>query len=87
MFEVIGEVPNSGNYFMVPLCGEDIGKVFEFEHDGFEFIEAGTSFSDFLNGKSVVTDELLQEILGHTRYSDGVSDTQWLCESYQFDPQ
>jgi hypothetical protein len=82
---VIGEVPNSGNYFLVPLSGAERGKVFEFEHDGFEFIESGSDLADFLSRKSTVTHELLQEILTHTRYSDGESDTQWLCESYQYD--
>jgi hypothetical protein len=82
-FVVVGEVPNSGNYFLVPLEGPERGKVFEFEHDGFEFIESGRNFADFLNRKSTVTDDLLGEILTHTRYSDGKSDTQWLCESYQ----
>jgi hypothetical protein len=84
-YVVIGEVPNSGNYFLVPLEGEERGKVYEFEHDGFEFIEGGKNLAEFLTSKSTVTEELLQEILTHTRYCDGKSDTQWLCESYHYD--
>lgn len=84
-YVVIGEVPNSGNYFLVPLVGPDRGKVFEFEHDGFEFIERGTTLASFLDSVSTVTDDLLEEIRCHTRYCDGHSDTQWLCQNYLYD--
>ena len=84
-FVVVGEVPNSGNYFLVPLEGDDRGKVFEFEHDGFEFIERGSTFAGFVEQISTVNEALLAEILGHTRYADGQSSVQWLCEQYLFD--
>lgn len=45
---VIGEIPRSGNYLLVPTAGPEAGKVIEFEHDGFEFIELGTSLADFV---------------------------------------
>lgn len=82
---VIGEVPNSGNYFLVPLSGPDRGKVFEFEHDGFEFIEEGANLEAFLEAKSTVDEALLTEILSHTRYCDGKTSVQWLCREYAFD--
>ena len=34
---------------------------------------------------STVNEALLAEILGHTRYADGQSSVQWLCEQYLFD--
>lgn len=82
---VPAKVPNSGNYFLVPLKGEHRGKVFEFEHDGFEFIERAAGFEAFVDSLATVTDELLHEIMGHTRYADTESDTQWLCREYMFD--
>jgi len=36
---VIGEIPMSGNYLLMPLSGEKRGVVFIFDHDGLEFIE------------------------------------------------
>ncbi|PKM04315.1 MAG: hypothetical protein CVV16_05530 [Gammaproteobacteria bacterium HGW-Gammaproteobacteria-6] len=83
-FMVFGEVPNSGNYFLLALGPEQQGQVFEFEHDGFEFIARG-NFSTFINRLAEVNDDLLREISGHTRYSDGHSDTQWLCREYLYD--
>lgn len=73
---VIGEVPNSGNYFLMPLAGTDRGKIFEFEHDGFEFIERGANMAEFVDSISTINEALLDEILGHTRYSDGKSSIQ-----------
>lgn len=84
-YVVIGEIPNSGNYLLVPLIGPDRGKLFEFEHDGFEFIERGVTLASFLEFVSTVTDGLLAEISSHTRYSDGHTDTQWLCREYLYD--
>jgi len=82
---VFGEVPNSGNYFLMAMTGDESGRVYEFEHDGFEFIERGADLSAFLEYLSVVDEGLIQDILTHTRYSDGESDIQWLVNEYHFD--
>jgi hypothetical protein len=82
---VIGEIPQSDNYFLVPMFGDAAGSVFEFEHDGFEFIERGQDIDAFLSYLTTINASLIQSILGHTRYSDGVTDTQWLANEYQFD--
>lgn len=84
-YVVVGEVPNSGNYFLVPLEGADRGKVFDFEHDGFEFIERAPDFEQFVDGLCTVNEALLFEILGHTRYADGKSSIQWLVREYLYD--
>ncbi len=82
---VFGEIPMSGNYLLMPMSGELTGQVFEFEHDGFEFIRRGENFDEFLSWVSTVDDKLLQDIGGHTRYSDGETETQWMPEKYEFD--
>lgn len=82
---VIGEIPASGNYLLMPLTGDHKGRVFEFEHDGFEFIERGRDFADFLDVISTVTDQLLEDIAGHTRYQDQRPDSQWLVTEYEFE--
>src|SRR5690606_2880365 len=45
---VFGEIPGSGNYLMMPLSGEKQGRVFEVEHDGFEFIELAPDLEQLL---------------------------------------
>lgn len=84
-YVVIGEVPNSGNFFLMPLVGGDRGKVFEFEHDGFEFLESGLNFADFLAQLTSVDESLIFQISGHTRYSDSRPDSQWLIDEYLYD--
>ncbi len=82
---VIGEIPSSGNYYLFPLSGDERGKVFEFEHDGFEFIEEGKDLYRFIDKISTVNESLINNILSHTRYSDGKTDTQWLAQRYECD--
>ncbi|GAB6140036.1 hypothetical protein JCM14076_07650 [Methylosoma difficile] len=82
---VIGEVPQSGNYYLMPASGEDAGKVFLFDHDGFEFTEEGASLEAFIAKITTPNAALLNEILSHTRYWDGETGTQWLADEYLFD--
>lgn len=82
---VVGEIPMSGNYLLVPMSGEFTGYVYEFEHDGFEFIERGKNFDEFLSYVSTVDEVLIQDILCHTRYSDGETEIQWMADKYEFD--
>jgi hypothetical protein len=82
---VIGEVPASGNYYIVPTKGEELGKVFHFDHDGFEFTEVGVDISAFLEHISTVDEALIREIRSHTRYSDGDTEIQWLAREYLYD--
>jgi hypothetical protein len=84
-YVVIGEIPNSGNSLLVPLEGVDKGKVFEFEHDGFEFIERGKDFAEFVDWLCTVDEELLGDISCHTCYTDGTTEAQWMCRAYLFD--
>lgn len=81
----IGEIPTSGNYVLMPTKGEHTGKVFLFDHDGFEFVERGADLGAFIQRISTVDDALVEEIPGHTRYSDGETDTQWLAKEYLYD--
>lgn len=83
-YVVFGEIPNSGNYFVVSTAGEDNGKIFEFEHDGFKFVERGNTMQAFIDWISEPNDELINYICGHTRYSDGTIDTQWLPYKYEY---
>lgn len=82
---VIGEAPSSGNFYLLPLKGNEKGKIFEFDHDGFEFVEVGKDLFSFIDKICTVTDDLINNILSHTRYSDGKTKIQWLVKKYEFD--
>ncbi len=81
---VFGEIPGSGNYLLMPSTGKEAGKVIEFEHDGFEFVEEAKDLSSFLENVISPTDSLIKRIRSHTRYSDTKSEIQWLAESYEY---
>jgi len=80
----IGRVPGAASYFLVPMAGDFMGHVFEFDHDGFEFTHRG-DFDAFLGYLATVDARLLRDILAHTRYSDGETDAQWMPLEYKFD--
>lgn len=82
---VFGEIPHSGNYFLIPLTGPETGSVYEFEHDGFEFIRQADSIAGFMSTICTVNDALLRSISGHTYYHDGKTDTQWYAQGYEHD--
>ena len=82
---VIGDMPATGNSYLMPTSGPHTGKVFLFDHDGFEFSVQGQDLSAFLEHNTTVDEALLDDIGGHTRYSDGETETQWLPESYHYD--
>lgn len=84
-FVVIGEIPKSGNYFIMPFTSEFAGRIYEFEHDGFEFVERGKNFGDFIDKLTTINDELLEYIRGHIRYQDTRPDSQWLVEEYRYE--
>ncbi|WMS88753.1 hypothetical protein [Pleionea litopenaei] len=75
--KVIGEIPASGNYILVPTEGVEEGAIYEFEHDGFEFIKIGSSIFDFIY-KALDPDEtLLMEMASHLRFVSDSSTQQW----------
>lgn len=82
---VIGEIPNSGDYLLMPRKGPETGAVYEFDQDGFEFLKRGKSLIDFLTHVSNATDKLIQDINMHTRYFDNKTDMQWQASRYEYD--
>lgn len=74
---VVGEIPQSGNYLLIPASGPDAGKVIEFEHDGFEFIELGNSLPDFVARTLDLDARRLTAIASHLRFITPGEDSQW----------
>ena len=83
---VIGEPPSSGNCYLFPVRGSYRGAVFEFEHDGFEFVKLSSDIYAFVDRLCTVDEALIRNIAGHTCYSDGKTDTQWIPIAYEYGP-
>ncbi len=77
---VVGEIPRSGNYLLVPASGSEAGKVFEFEHDGYEFLELGVSLPDFVLRTLDLDSQRLAAIASHMRFILPNERRQWWIE-------
>lgn len=79
----IATVPDSGNYFVMPIEGQSAGKIFYADHDGWYESSFADDFRGFLARVTREPAKLLAEDVGcYTRYSDGTSDSQWIPEEY-----
>ena len=76
----IGEIPESGNYLLVPLSGDKKGHVFEFEHDGYEFKEYGSSVEEFIRKALKPDSELLTDMASHMTFTENDPMDQWWIE-------
>jgi hypothetical protein len=80
---VVGEIPHSGNYLLLPTRGADAGKVFEFEHDGFEFIALGASLADFVRKTLDLDPARLTAMASHMRFITPPDTRQWWIEALE----
>ncbi|PJI97034.1 hypothetical protein CLU85_1796 [Acidovorax sp. 69] len=74
---VIGETPHSGNYILMATQGECAGHVFEFDHDGYEFIERAHDLVEYVQGLLQPDSPTLTDIASHMRFIDKHTGTQW----------
>ncbi|HSV44268.1 MAG TPA: hypothetical protein VLJ58_00640 [Ramlibacter sp.] len=74
---VIGETPHSGNYILMPTEGAAGGRVFEFDHDGFEFTEEAKDVVDYTKKLLKPDGSRLTEMASHMRFVEGDPTVQW----------
>lgn len=74
---VVGETPHSGNYILVATEGEEAGRVFEFDHDGFEFVESGKDIVDYSERLLKPDGAKLTDMASHMRFAEGDRTVQW----------
>jgi hypothetical protein len=74
---VIGETPRSGNYILVPTEGSEAGRVVEFDHDGFEFIDEAEDIVEYVKRLLSPDGSTLTEIASHMRFIEGDPMVQW----------
>lgn len=79
----IGEVPESGNYLLMPSKGEKPGCIFKFEHDGFEFEEISGNLGQFLDSILTPDTKCLTDMASHLRFVEENYDIQWWIQEYQ----
>jgi hypothetical protein len=74
---VIGEMPRTGNYIVMPTEGEEVGRVFEFDHDGLEFTEQASDLVDYAHRILDLDGSRLTEFASHMRFIEGDRMIQW----------
>ena len=75
---VIGETPRSGNYVLMATEGASAGHVFEFDHDGFELIEAAPDIVMYVHKLLKPDGPRLVAMASHMRFAEGDRTVQWL---------
>ncbi|MBF0375954.1 MAG: SMI1/KNR4 family protein [Desulfamplus sp.] len=77
-----GQVPHSGNYFVLALSGSNKGKIIYSDHDGLEPTVYADSLFEFL--EKIISNPVNEiEHLGcYARYSDGKTNIQWIPIQY-----
>lgn len=82
--KVIGEIPASGNYILLVTDGEKAGSIYEFEHDGWEFIKLGGNLNDFILNAIEPSPEMLSTIASHMRFVACRDEQQWWIKELRF---
>ena len=73
-----GKVSNSGNYFVIYN-----GQIFYSDHDEWEEAILGQTLNEFLTKLASDPATMLYELGCYSRYSDGITDKQWIPKSYE----
>lgn len=74
---VIGETPQSGNYLLVPTEGPEAGRVFEFDHDGYAFVQQADSLEAYVESLLKPDSATLTALATHMRFVGPDDTCQW----------
>jgi len=83
-FIVFGNIPASGNCFIMPVTGDEAGSVYEFEWDSYEFFKEAEQLNAFIDRICSMDQTLLCRVASHMRYIDENTGLQWYIEKYRF---
>jgi hypothetical protein len=73
---VVGEVPRSGNYLLIPTAGPEAGKVFE-------FVELGKDLAGFVAQELDLDTQRLTAIASHLRFIAPGESRQWWIDKLE----
>jgi hypothetical protein len=79
---VIGQIPQSANYFVAETSGGSAGKLYHADHDDFAEDSIADNAESLIN--SLVSDpaQFMYDRGCYTRYSDGTTEKQWIPKEY-----
>lgn len=80
---VIGETPQSGNYILMATEGAEAGQVFEFDHDGFEFVHEANDVIEYVAKLLNPNQRTLTSLASHMRFVVGDPMTQWWIQEFK----
>ncbi len=80
---VIGKTPHSGNYILVATEGSGAGRIFEFDHDGFEFRDEADDVIDYVHKLLKPDGARLTGIASHMRFVEDDPMTQWWIREFK----
>lgn len=83
--QVIGEIPNTGNYLLLVTVGNEKGSIYEFDHDGAEFYKRGVDIEDFIKKMLNPNSALLRSMASHMRFTADFVGQQWWATALRFD--
>jgi len=75
--KVIGEIPGTGNYILVVEAGSEVGAIYTFDHDGFEFRKVGSSLEEFVLKTMDPSPDAFVDLVSHMRFTSDDSEYQW----------
>ena len=74
---VLGETPHSGNYILMATEGPSAGHVFEFDHDGFEFVHEADDMIGYVERLLKPDASKLVDMAAHMRFVESDPMIQW----------
>ena len=77
-----GEIPHSGNFFVVDPTRSDGDAVYYADHDDLECDPVAATLTELLDELCAAPADFLLSYGCYTRYSDGKTDTQWIPKEY-----
>ncbi len=80
---VIGETPQSGNYILMATQDPIAGHVFEFDHDGFEFVHAACDVVEYVEKLLEPDSSKLTEMASHMRFVEDDPEVQWWIREFR----
>lgn len=79
---VVGQIPHSGNYFVVGRTDDESGKLFYMDHDDFIEEPIAENAESLIAALLADPAQFLYDRGCYTRYSDGTTNQQWIPKEY-----
>lgn len=75
---VLGNIPGTGNFILMPTEGSTRGHIYEFDHDGFEFFDEAPDLVTYAERLLRLDLPMLANFASHMRFITETPDQQWI---------